>query len=45
LKDLADNKEIPVGSMVDITDGKKLLLSDEEGGRVAMVTMANKQST
>ncbi len=45
LKDLTGDKEIPVGSMVDITDGKKLLLSDEEGGRVVMVTMANKQST
>jgi hypothetical protein len=45
LKDLTEDKEIPVGAMVDITDGKKLLLSDEEGGRVAMVTIANKQST
>jgi hypothetical protein len=42
LKDLTDNKEIPVGTMVDITDGKRLLLSNEEGGRVVMVTMANK---
>ncbi len=42
LKDLSDNKEIPVGTMVDITDGKKLLLSKEEGGRVVVVTMANK---
>ncbi len=42
LKDLTEDKEIPVGTMVDITDGKKLLLSNEEGGRVAMVTIANK---
>jgi len=31
-----------LGTMVDITDGKKLLLSNEEGGRVVVVTMANK---
>ena len=42
LKDLTEDKEIPIGTMVDITDGKKLLLSKEEGGRVVMVTMANK---
>ncbi len=41
LKDLADDKVIPVGTMVDITDGKRLLLSNEEGGRVVMITMAN----
>jgi hypothetical protein len=42
LKDVTEDKMIPIGSMVDITDGKKLLLSSEEGGRVAVVTMANK---
>jgi hypothetical protein len=42
LKDLTEDKEIPVGTMVDLTDGKKLLLSKEEGGRVVTVTMANK---
>lgn len=42
LKDLTEDKVIPVGSLVEITDGKKLLLSDEEGGRLVMVTMANK---
>ena len=42
LKDVTENMNIPVGSMVEITDGKKLLLSSEEGGRVAVVTMANK---
>lgn len=41
LKDLTNDKEVPVGSMVDITDGKKLLLSKEAGGRVVVVTMAN----
>jgi hypothetical protein len=42
LKDLTEDKDIPVGTMVDLTDGKKLLLSNEEGGRVVMITMANK---
>ena len=42
LKDLTEDKEIPVGTIVEITDGKKLLLSKEEGGRVLIVTMANK---
>ncbi|MEJ7912881.1 MAG: kinase [Chitinophagaceae bacterium] len=42
LKDLTEDKEIPIGTMVELTDGKKLLLSNEEGGRVVVVTMANK---
>jgi serine/threonine protein kinase len=42
LKDLTEDKEIPVDTMVDITDGKRLLLSNENGGRVVIVTMANK---
>ena len=29
--------------MVDITNGKKLLLSNEEGGRVVVITIANQQ--
>jgi hypothetical protein len=43
LKDLTENKEVPQNTMVDITDGKRLLLSSEEGGRVVVVTMANKK--
>ncbi|WP_374175048.1 helix-hairpin-helix domain-containing protein [Flavobacterium tructae] len=42
LKDLTEDKEIPIGTMIELTDGKKILLSKEEGGRVIMVTMANK---
>ncbi|RBL89954.1 helix-hairpin-helix domain-containing protein [Chitinophaga flava] len=42
LKDLTEDKEIPPGTMVELTDGKKLLLSREEGGRVVIITMANK---
>lgn len=42
LKDVTEAKEIPIGSMVELTDGKKLLLSKEEGGRVVIITIANK---
>ena len=42
LKDLTEDKEIPIGTMVVLTDGKKLLLSKEDGGRVVIITMANK---
>ena len=42
LKDLTEDKEVPIGTMVELTDGKKLLLSKEEGGRIATVTLANK---
>lgn len=42
LKDITEDKEIPLGGMVELTDGKKLLLSKEEGGRVVLVTLANK---
>lgn len=41
LKDLTEDKEVPIGTMVELTHGKKILLSNEEGGRVIMVTMAN----
>jgi hypothetical protein len=42
LVDKTEEKDIPIGSMVELTDGKKLLLSKEDGGRVVVVTMANK---
>jgi hypothetical protein len=41
LKDLTEDKDIAIGTMVELTAGKKLLLSSEEGGRVVTVTMAN----
>ena len=42
LKDLTEDKEVPIGTMVDISDGKKLLLSKDDGGRIVVITMANK---
>lgn len=41
LKDLTEDKEVPVGTMVELTNGKKLLLSRQDGGRIIIVTMAN----
>ncbi len=42
LKDLNADREIKIGEMVELIDGKKLLLSRAEGGRVAVITIANK---
>jgi serine/threonine protein kinase len=41
LKDLTDDKEIKIGTMVELNQGKQLLLSKEDGGRVVLITMAN----
>lgn len=41
LKDLTEDLEIPVGSMVDLVHGKKLLLSKEDGGRVVIISITN----
>ncbi len=42
MKDVTEDKPVPMGSMVELTDGKKILLSNEDGGRLFIVTMANK---
>lgn len=39
MKDLTDNKEIPIGTMSELTDGKQLLLSGEDGGRLLQIQM------
>jgi serine/threonine protein kinase len=41
LVDKTEDKDIPIGTMVELTHGKKLLLSKEDGGRVVVITMAN----
>jgi len=41
LKDVTEDKEIPIGSSVELTDGKKILLSKEEGGRLIIVQLVN----
>lgn len=42
LIDKTENTPIAIGSMLELTDGKQILLSKEEGGRVMLVTLANK---
>ena len=41
MKDISEQKEIPPNTMVELSDGKKILLANEEGGRLIYVTMAN----
>ncbi len=42
LRDVNEGVDIPLGAMVELTDGKKLLLSREDGGRLVYVSLANK---
>jgi serine/threonine protein kinase len=39
MKDVSDDKEIAIGGFVELTDGKKILLSKEEGGRLLIVQL------
>ncbi|MDR0602928.1 MAG: kinase [Bacteroidales bacterium] len=39
LEDKTENKEIPLNQAVELTDGKKILLSKEEGGRLIIVQL------
>lgn len=41
LKDVTEDKEIPIGKSVVLTDGKKILLSKDEGGRLLIVQLVN----
>lgn len=41
LKDVTEGKEIPIGSSVELTDNKQILLSKEEGGRLVIVQLVN----
>ena len=42
MKDVTENKPVPINSMVELTDDKKIMLSDEEGGRLMYITLTNK---
>ncbi|WP_300671075.1 kinase [Soonwooa sp.] len=42
MKDITEDKMIPINSMVELTDGKKIMLSDEDGGRLMYITLTNK---
>jgi hypothetical protein len=41
LVDKSENKEIKIGEMVELITGKQLILSKDEGGRVAVISIAN----
>ena len=41
MKDLTRNKDIPINSMVELTNEKKIMLSDEEGCRLLYITLLN----
>lgn len=39
MKDVTENKLVPIGSMVELSDKKQILLSNDEGGRLAFVQL------
>jgi len=39
LKDLTEKRNVPVNTMLQLTDGKQLLLSSEDGGRLVQIQM------
>jgi serine/threonine protein kinase len=41
LEDKTENKKIPVNQAVELTDGKQILLSKEDGGRLIIVQLVN----
>ena len=41
LWDKTDNKQIPIGGYVPLTEGRKILLSTEDGGRLIVVQLVN----
>ncbi len=41
LVDKSEDKDIKIGEMVELTSGKQLILSKEDGGRVAVISIAN----
>ena len=41
LVDKTENLAVPINSMVELTNGKQLVLSKEEGGRVVVITLVN----
>jgi serine/threonine protein kinase len=41
LKDVDAGVEVPIGQMLEIKDGQKILLSPEDGGRLLIVQMVN----
>jgi serine/threonine protein kinase len=42
LVDKSENKDVKIGEMLELTPGKQLILSKDDGGRVAVISIANK---
>ncbi|RYD93552.1 MAG: kinase, partial [Sphingobacteriales bacterium] len=42
LRDLTEDADVPVGAMVRLTEGKRILLAREDGGRIVLITLSNK---
>mgnify|MGYP006893241138 CR=1 FL=1 len=42
LKDLTEDKDIAIDEFVELTEGKKLLLSKKDSGRFALISITNK---
>lgn len=41
MKDITNQMDIPIGGHVELTDGKQILLSSEQGGRLAVVQLVS----
>jgi serine/threonine protein kinase len=41
LKDKTEDKNIPIGSSIELTNGKQILFSTVDGGRVGVISIAN----
>jgi hypothetical protein len=42
LEDKTESRKIAIGEFVELTEGKQILLSKEEGGRLVIVQLANR---
>lgn len=41
VKDITEDKNVPINSMVELIDGKRILLSPADGGRLTQIQMVN----
>lgn len=44
LRDVTDNKDIPIGGYVPLTDGRQILLDRSAGGRLVVVQLVSNPS-
>lgn len=41
MRDITDNKDIPIGGFVPLTDGRQILLDKSQGGRLVVIQLVN----